>query len=213
VRTTSKPTLNSYNALAPFYDRLAKIVFGRSIRDSQLVHLPLIPNGANILIIGGGTGWLLEKVLSREVRKIWYVEASSVMISLSKKRVPDNGYVVFVHGGLDSIPPSIAFDVVIANFFLDQFTDDEARLVVEVLDSVLVESGLLLVTDFQDDRFWKKAFLKVMYSFFNACGAISNHKLPDWNKCLVKQGFKTTAEAVFYSDFIKSIAFKKGRPR
>jgi ubiquinone/menaquinone biosynthesis C-methylase UbiE len=212
MRTLRKTTLNTYDALAPWYDWLAKIVFGSRITDSQLVHIPLIHDGANILILGGGTGWLLEKVLLRSPRKVWYVEASSTMISLSKKKVPDNGYVVFVHGGLDSIPSSVKFDAVIANFFLDQFKDEEVGSILKVIDSVLVENGLLLVTDFQDNAFWKKAFLKMMYFFFNVTGAISNRTLPEWEKRIREQGFKPTAEAVYYSAFIKSVALKKGLP-
>jgi tRNA (cmo5U34)-methyltransferase len=209
VRTVSKTTLNSYNGLARYYDLLAKMVFGSSIRASQMVHLPLIPDRANILILGGGTGWLLQKVLLRAPAKVWYVEASSTMISLSKNKVPDNRYVVFVHGGVDSIPSSVVFDVVIANFFLDQFEDEDVRTILNVIDGVLGEEGLFLVTDFQDNAFWKKAFLKMMYFFFNVSGAISNRTLSDWNKRIREQGFKPTAEAVYYSAFIKSIAFKR----
>jgi tRNA (cmo5U34)-methyltransferase len=205
----SKIILNRYNAVAPYYDRLAKMVFGNSIRISQLVHLPLIPEGGNILILGGGSGWLLKEVMLRSPRKVWYVEASSAMISLSKKSIPDNGYVVFVHGGLDSIPSSVVFDVVLANFFLDQFSDGEIREMLEIIYSALDEQGLLLVTDFQKDAFWKQVFLKVMYLFFNVAGAIRNHKLPDWNGTVRERGFRPIAEATFYARFIRSVAFRK----
>src|SRR5689334_3514018 len=53
---------NNYNSVAFFYDSLNRIVFGNSTIRSQVWLLQQIPANASILVIGGGTGWILEKL-------------------------------------------------------------------------------------------------------------------------------------------------------
>ncbi|MEZ4686196.1 MAG: hypothetical protein R3B47_09055 [Bacteroidia bacterium] len=55
----------SFNRLAPVYDFLASLVFGNRIRQAQRWLLDFIPEGSSILILGGGTGWILEELAEK----------------------------------------------------------------------------------------------------------------------------------------------------
>ncbi|QIL77379.1 hypothetical protein [Hymenobacter sp. HDW8] len=76
----------SFDFVAAFYDPLARLVFGSALQRAQqaaLAHLP--PVAPYILIVGGGTGWvLLETLKQRPTARILYLEASAVMLRKSQ---------------------------------------------------------------------------------------------------------------------------------
>ncbi len=49
----------NYNNSAWFYDSLAGLVYGKALVKAQVYLLQYIPADSNILIVGGGTGWIL----------------------------------------------------------------------------------------------------------------------------------------------------------
>ncbi len=78
----------SFDWIAPYYDWLTRLVFGRSIRRAQRHFLGQIPPGARVLVVGGGTGWLLVDLLKRPaVTHVTYLEASAVMLRLAQQKV------------------------------------------------------------------------------------------------------------------------------
>ena len=80
--------LNGFNRLAPFYDRLARLVFGGSIHKSQLALLPFLKGDEHLCMIGGGTGWVLKHYLTFYPQlRVTYIEASSTMIHLAQKHL------------------------------------------------------------------------------------------------------------------------------
>ncbi|MEP5106138.1 MAG: methyltransferase type 12, partial [Ekhidna sp.] len=52
--------VNDFDFVAPIYDRLSKLVFGKSLIKAQAYHLKVIGDKDRVLILGGGTGKLLE---------------------------------------------------------------------------------------------------------------------------------------------------------
>jgi hypothetical protein len=52
----------SFNNSAWFYDRLSRLVYGKAIVNTQLYLLGYIQPNSNILIVGGGTGWILDEI-------------------------------------------------------------------------------------------------------------------------------------------------------
>jgi spermidine synthase len=78
----------NYDNSASFYDGLSRLVFGRTLIAAQVAFLSSIPKNAKVLIIGGGTGWILEEItrLYPSGLTITYVEISANMMALSQKR-------------------------------------------------------------------------------------------------------------------------------
>src|SRR5579872_6146211 len=116
--------LNEFDGISTIYDQLSQLVFGENLVESQKTFLKKIPNQSTILILGGGTGWILVELLKAQPNcEVWYIEASQKMISLSKEKTKSDNRVHFIHGTEDQIP-DVKFDVVITNFYLDLFDDD-----------------------------------------------------------------------------------------
>ena len=77
-----------FDLIAPYYDSLARLVFGDSIRHCQLEYLDKIPPGAQVLILGGGTGWLLGELMKINPScRVWYLESSIKMLEMTKGKV------------------------------------------------------------------------------------------------------------------------------
>jgi tRNA (cmo5U34)-methyltransferase len=205
-----KSALNGFNLVAPVYDRLAKMIFGRSIRDAQICLLNKIPPGSDVLILGGGTGWILEAMNRENVDcTIWYVEASSEMITRAKKRSLGHNRTYFIHGTESDLPAGKQFDVVITNFFLDLFTSEKLHHVVAAITKCLKPGALWIATDFTKPKsFWQGMLLSTMYLFFRATSGIEAETLPEWEMILRREKFEVLSEKGFYNNFINTMLLR-----
>ncbi|HEX6224383.1 MAG TPA: class I SAM-dependent methyltransferase [Chryseolinea sp.] len=202
--------MNNFDFIAPFYDRLSKLIFGKAIISAQTAYLTDIRQGGNVLILGGGTGWILRAVTAiNPTCRIWYIDASSKMIALSKQAAAGSqNPVIFIHGTENSIPDSVSFDAVITNFYLDLFLpascDDAIKRI-----RVHIHSGTVwLVSDFIDTTWWHGAMLRVMYAFFRTVSGIKTGRLCNWERLLQQNGLQEDRSTRFYGGFIKSAAFR-----
>lgn len=204
--------LNQWDKAVWFYDLLAGLVFFGRIKKSQKYFLNLIPNGSRILIIGGGTGWLLKEVVEgRPSCMVWYVEASSSMLGQSKKQIKGlTENVKFIHGTQHDLPHGTEFDVIITNFVLDLFPESDLGEMTNQMKQTLRSSGLWLVTDFVNTgRLWQQLLLDVMYRFFKWVLQIQTKNLPPWERVVKSHGFKMKFQQSFFCSFIKSIVWEK----
>ncbi|GAB4025482.1 class I SAM-dependent methyltransferase [Spirosoma gilvum] len=184
----------NFNAIAPIYDALAFMVFGRTLQQAQLIWLNRIPTGATILIVGGGTGWLLQQVLTRcQPRQVVYLETSSQMLARASRRILDQsvmGSVEFRLGDETSLTENDQFDVIMTPFVLDLFTASFLQTTfVPRLYRVLKPGGFWLVTDFVSTvRWWQQALLWLMIRFFRVAAGIQIRQLANWQLVLAKTG-------------------------
>ena len=182
----------NFNGITPLYDTLAFIVFGRKLRQAQLVWLDQIPANASILIVGGGTGWLLEQVLIRcQPKRIVYLDTSARMVARASRRIIRRavlGSVDFRVGNETSLKPGEEFDVILTPFVLDLFTEQTLRSqLIPRLRNVLKSDGLWLVTDFiQTNVWWQKLLLWSMLRFFWITASIEVQHLVDWQRMLAE---------------------------
>ncbi|WP_332369451.1 class I SAM-dependent methyltransferase [Spirosoma telluris] len=107
----------NFDWIAPVYDTLAFIVFGHRLKQAQVVFLNRIPPTASVLIVGGGSGWLLEQILrKREPKQVVYLETSAQMLALASQRIVRKalvGSVDFRVGDETSLQPDERFDVIL----------------------------------------------------------------------------------------------------
>jgi tRNA (cmo5U34)-methyltransferase len=204
-------TLNGFDRIALVYDLLARLVFGRSIINSQKFFLNKIEDHHNVLILGGGSGWLLAELLTIKPEcKVWYIEASEKMIDLSQKKVDSKSSIHFIHGTEADIPSSIKYDVVISNFYLDLFTDEQLTDVTHKIISSLSPGSQWIATDFVErNKGWQKLLLKLMYYFFRIICHIGSRKLPQWNKAILASGIKKIESRLFYDGFIETALYQR----
>lgn len=208
--------LNNYDKIARHYDFLSRMVFFKAQVNAQVCQLKYISAHHQILIVGGGTGWILEEIgkVHSDGLSIVYLEISSKMIELSRTRDCGTNQVVFVNQGIEDFRTSQEFDVICTPFLFDNFSQQRADFVLEKLDAMLKTSGLWLLADFNPDyrkgKWWKKLLLSSMYAFFKLLKIVEARALPDTKSYFDRSAYLKLNESDFYGDFIQSIVYKKG---
>lgn len=209
---------NNFNFIAPFYDALAQLIFGKSLKNSQTWLLPFIPGNAKVLIIGGGTGWILEELLNKtQTAGIVYLEASEKMLALSKNRYAKSkknkaANVEFRLRTEAALKPEETFDVVFTGFLLDLFQPEPLQKLMHKLYSHLKPNGLWLVADFHPKnaiKIWQKGLLKTMVQFFKLTANLQADKLPDLELAFSKFPVRSEQEHFFYHYLIRSAVYRK----
>jgi ubiquinone/menaquinone biosynthesis C-methylase UbiE len=211
-----KARRNDFDLVAPIYDALASFVFAGAIRRAQLSLLPRLSDARSALIIGGGTGWfLLELLQNLGVQHVLYVEKSPKMIRYSQDLIRKHapalfGRVEFRLGTEESLTASDGpFDLVVTNFFLDLFSDENSAEVAEVLHKYLADTGRWLFVDFQEPpgvlaNSAARALFKVMFTFFNVVARMESRRPPNYERIFGRLGMNVLEERHFYASFISA---------
>jgi len=187
------------------------MVYGRALINAQVFLLQYVPVGVDVLIAGGGTGWVLEELakIHPSGLQITYVEIAADMMALSKKRNIGTNKVIFINDAVENVTLSTKFDVVITPFLFDNFTEQTAQKVFNHLHSLLKPGGLWLNADFQlTGKWWQNVLLRSMFLFFKMLCNIEASKLPDMNRQFEVHGYKVIYERTFFGDFIISRVYK-----
>jgi ubiquinone/menaquinone biosynthesis C-methylase UbiE len=206
---------NNYDKIARYYDTLSRLVFFRAQLNAQIALLKDIPVDSNLLIVGGGTGWILEEIAKIHASglTITYVEISEKMLGLSRKRDVKQNHVRFVQAAIADYATEESFDVIITAFLFDNFSGDAAVAVFEQLHRYLKAFGLWLFTDFyytqNTGKFWQGWLLQTMYFFFRRISDVEADKLVDMEPLFKRAGYTIRKTQYTYQRFIKSLVYLK----
>lgn len=206
---------NNYDAAAWFYDALAKLVFGKALIRAQQFLIKEIRPKTHLLIVGGGTGWILEELakVHPSSLKITYVEISAKMIALSRKRNFGQNEVFFVQKPIESYQLTQKYDVILTPFLFDNFSVARIQSVFDQLHGSLKSNGLWLLADFQvqknRQRGWQKLLLKTMYLFFGWLCSVETSKLIEMDTFFNYKNYIKEAENTFYKGFIIAQVYQK----
>ena len=205
--------MENFDLIAPFYDTLSRLVFGKTMRAAQTKYLSEIPPGGTVFILGGGTGWLLAELAAlHPTCKIWYVEASEKMINLSKRKLKGvSTEIVFIQGTENALPSGVVPDAIITNFFFDLFSTEECGRLVDKIKPLVHVKSIWLISDFIRTTWWHSAMLTVMYRFFRIVSGLKTNTLPQWENVMTRAGFREIKSQRFYNGFIKSSLFRSER--
>lgn len=201
-----------YDLIARIYDPLSRVVFGRALMRAQEVLLPCIPPGSTILIAGGGTGWILERIAAIHSQGliIDYVEPSARMIELSRQRSCGGNIVRFHQGPIEQFAPGERYGIVITPFLFDNFSQEQAEQVFHHIAAMQARASLWLYTDYDiraDSPWWQKLLLRLMYVFFGMVSGVTSHKMPDVRP-LFAEGHVPVFTTRWYRGFILSAAYR-----
>ncbi len=202
----------NYNNSAWFYDSLSQLIYGRALLNAQIFLLQFIPVNSRILIVGGGTGKILDEIIKIHSSglQVTYVEVAAGMMARSKKRNTGNNKVIFVNDAIENITLPPGFDVVITPFLFDNFKETSLDKIFNSIHSLLKTGGLWLNADFQlTGKWWQNFLLKSMFLFFRMLCGIEASKLPDIDSQFVKHGYEDIAKETFFGDFVISKVFKR----
>ncbi|KAA3436455.1 class I SAM-dependent methyltransferase [Rufibacter hautae] len=207
-----------FNFIAPVYDALAQLVYGKAQKQAQAHFLTLIPEGARVLVLGGGSGWILPELLRQsQPSHVLFLEPSAKMMAQAQKRLTQTSAqaeVEFRLGTEANLRPEERFHVVLTPFVLDLFPSEIAFTMMQRLDQALLPAGLWLHTDFQmgtsaGQKLWQKPMLWGMYRFFRVVSDIPARELPPFEALYAKLGYKPHRQAFFFENFICAQVFRK----
>jgi ubiquinone/menaquinone biosynthesis C-methylase UbiE len=201
--------MNNFDRIAPIYDKLASIVFGKAMRRAQTKFLNEIRHHSRVLILGGGTGWLLAELLStRPDCQVIYIEASEKMIDMARKRIDKSHNVSFIHGTEKEIPAASSFEVVITHFYLDLFEQRSCLEVCTLIRRYCHPGSLWIASDFVNNVWWQSILLRSMYTFFGLTTRLHTKSLPEWRTCIQEAGFSEIGVGYYSGDFICSALYR-----
>lgn len=186
---------NNFDSVAYMYDYLAKwIIKERKLKEMQTAFLGCMHLSARVLIVGGGTGKILEWLPKAKHLSIDYVELSARMLEQAKLRNAQETHFIQSH----ALKHSGLYDFIIAHFFLDCFNEDELPKMLKHLSNQLKVGGKLLVSDFCHNGKRKDEFLnKLMHLFFRLFANLSSKKLQNIRAVIRASGFVETHYQTF----------------
>lgn len=198
-----------FDRLSGTYDLMVKLVFGKTIRKAQITLIEKVVNKRKWLILGGGTGWVLEEIFKVHPNiEITYVEASQKMIDRTKKR-DLKGHVDYVIGSADQLPPNRNYNVILTPFFWDMFSTTSALKIKATIEQKLENDAIWLLADFKNtDIWWQHMLMNIMYWFFRVTCNIEASKLPDFTKIFNKEKHMVSFHASFYKGMIASTVYR-----
>ena len=204
-----------------FYDRLAHLIFGGTIRKSQVQLLSFIPAGASVLLIGGGTGWLLRDLARLSLSlEITYLEASPNMLAKARQtaeQLPAKYLKICFRPGTETaLKPTEKFDVIFTPFVLDLYPEDQVWRMATQLKDHLHAGGLWLLADFFISpeqkgwtKFWQLRVVQLMYTFFGWVEGLTTRNLPDLDFVFRRLPVALQHSQSFCRGFIQSHVYQK----
>lgn len=207
--------LVGFDRVAWFYDALAALVFGSALRAAQRAALQGLPAGApHVLILGGGTGWVLSEVLRRvPAATVLYLEASPRMLARARARLARElpqtiSQVEFRHGTQAALQPGEQFGALITFFVLDCIPLADLGAALAQLRATQSSGAPWLVADFRPARRgWRHWLLRSMYTFFRLTTGLRAQEMPDLRTHLGQAGLTTSAPQLFFGGAIEAMIF------
>lgn len=203
----------SFDFIAPIYDKLSQLVFGRALLNAQQAAWWQVPPERDVLILGGGTGTLLPRFLhDKRPRRVLYLEASAAMLQRAQQTVAPPSPVEFRHGTEALLEPTDQFDAILLPFVLDLYPDAtlQTQLVPRLL-AALRPNGALYISDFGQPRTWpQRAIMTTMLLFFRAVARIPVQRLPDWPTVLTQLGLVEQQSQTFRGGQLRAGRWVRG---
>lgn len=181
--------------LARCYRWIEYAAFGRALERIRFVHLDRLRTARRVLILGEGDGRALERLLTIAPAAHFDVyDVSPEMIALAEARSRNQDRVRFKCADARSVVwPTEHYDAIVTQFFLDCFTENEARTLVDRLAATLAPSGKWLIADFAiPSSGWRRIhaqlWIRTMYLFFGLTTGLKARNLPPFQALLNEAG-------------------------
>ena len=137
-----------YGSVAAFYDELSALYsFGR-IAETKRLSLEVLRAGDRVFYPGVGRG---EEAVAaaRRGAEVVAVDVSTAMLEHLQEKLDSAGVgAELIQADASLHEPTAAYDVVVANYFLNLFDATRAQEMIDRLASSLRPGGLLVVADF-----------------------------------------------------------------
>ena len=171
--------------LARFYRWIEYAAFARALERCRFAHLAGLVSARRVLTLGEGDGRTLKRLLNlAPAAQIDVLELSPEMIALAQQRIGRTDRVTFRCGDARRENwPAHHYDAIVTHFFLDCFSEDDARRLVERLANALKPNGVWLLGEFAVPKDgWRRLhaqiLVAIMYRFFAIATGLRTRSLP-----------------------------------
>ena len=208
----------SFDRLAPHYHWLEAVGFGSVLQKARTRWIETVARPKRVLTVGEGTGHFLRKfVRVHRDAVVDCLDASARMLELA--RLPISGpvnRVRFLKEDILSWTPPESYDLLVTNFVLDCFPQNQLKLVVGKLAGVASPGAYWLLADFCIPktilaRTHAKIWLATLYWFFRRTTGIRAKRLVDPTPELQANGFVCLKRSEWRLGLIKSELWQKTR--
>lgn len=208
----------SFDRIAPHYRWLETAAFGSVLQEARTRWIEKIAEPERVLILGEGDGRFLNEFLRvHRNAAVDCVDASARMLELAHRHVRESvNQVRFFRENIISWTPSDSYDLLVTNFVLDCFGQDEVNLIIRKLAQAAAPNAFLFLSDFSVSRKYfsrlhAKIWLAVMYRFFRATTGIRAKRLVDPTDELDANGFVCLSRSHWRFGLVKSELWQRRR--
>lgn len=208
----------NFDGLARWYQVLELSSFGVHLEYARRAHIDQLASCRNILLLGDGDGRFMKRLLKKAPDcRIHSIDASPEMQRMAAARISpkDRERVTFeCADAMRVLLPPGGYDGVATLFFLDCFTNDEARTLVLRIADALKPGATWLFADFAVPergltRIAGRALTSALYIFFRWRTGISARQLPESESFITRAGFAPVATKSFIFGLLRSVAFRR----
>lgn len=174
-----------FDRIAKSYEALEKITFAGQLQRVRCFCLSYTNDCSRGLLIGDGDGRFSKELLrSNSGIQIDSIDISPSMLEIAQRNAGEhsNRLNAIEANAVHRTYPKNAYDFIALHFSLDCFEQDEIDQLLPRLKDSLASGGLLAYSDFQAERAWQKALVRVLYFSFRIGAGLKTKKLPtvDW---------------------------------
>jgi SAM-dependent methyltransferase len=208
-----------YDRVAFLYDAVVKLFFGSKLLQIQASALSKIDPVSSVLIVGGGTGAILDLLINQQhLERIFYWEASQKMLLKAQKRLPNssNSRVTFFRD-IDAAG-NIEVDLILLPFVLDCYPSIGLQNLLKKCILLLRPHGNIVIVDFNLDKafgyqktFIKDFFIRLLTLFFYSIGAAEKPGLSNVFGITEKSLGKGEELDELYKGWIKAFRYKPSK--
>ncbi|MBN3521540.1 class I SAM-dependent methyltransferase [Algoriphagus lutimaris] len=195
---------DSYGFIAPFYNRLAKLVFGNQLAVAKRSFISRLGE-KKVLIIGGGDGKDYQNYQENLLGDYW--ELSQSMLVLSKKNLHRSS--LNFHLGNFRQKENHTFDEIWLHFVLDTMFDSEIMELLDQLKRSLNQEGRIFFVDFFQPTTLKNKMLQFfMISFFRMVAQHKRKNIPEYEELFKRCLWEKEKEQIFLKGWVKAQVWK-----
>lgn len=187
----------TFDLIANFYPLLEQTIFGSTLSRARRFFISSVRAGNHILLIGEGNGrFLVEALKQTSSASFTVVDASARMLAAAERRIGTADRcprVEFIHADiLEWRSPAAHYDRVVTHFFLDQFTPDRIRRIVEKISRLTTADAFWINVDFTSEshHLRQKILMWAQYRFFRIFARIESPRLFDSRPCIRQAGWE-----------------------
>jgi 2-polyprenyl-3-methyl-5-hydroxy-6-metoxy-1,4-benzoquinol methylase len=203
----------NFNHTAWWYDALAGLVFAGHTWKAQIRFINLIPPGSKILIVGGGTGRILQELTYRNPGQLTYLEKSAKMLQKARKRKLQGSIPIhWIHGDEGDIPKSDTYDVVLTFYLFSNYNQPQAGHLWDKLNPYILPGGLWLFADFKGSvrqNRWQNWLSRIMTGFFRITAGVQVKKIPDRHLFIRSDFYREINYSEYFGGYIEALVLRK----